>query len=458
MSSTLPHGFKLSQQLPNLLEGLRHHRPEQKAPSHKTASSLRGGHAFSLPAFQRAQGSIENCTKNSEQPYRLPWWYWRNTVYIQEERGSDGACAMTGHVSEKANADDNSATPPKSNETSTANAGSESIGTDESMLAAANDDSTAPISSGSIGVDESVLAPAVQTVESPSRVSEKASTRPQNLFRNQIIDVSTSTVGMDEGVMSPTGTVAALMSPKVSPKKANSRPGKLRRSTTVGAIGQLDTESIPEEKLQDLMGTFTQYDEDGNGRLTILEFSKFLEDQGMTDFRYSDLEEAVAMVVPEGSTSIDLASFKQLIARGLRDEALREEQLCGYSQEDADVLRKVFNAYDANHSGALEAAEVGNLLQDMGQAPNSLSEQEELRAVLERIVGGNLRPLRFREFLELAKILEETTIGSGGQYRHPQAQLSRHCFDPNEALPALRATSMQSKLRHRSRRTMTETF
>merc|ERR1711904_124932 len=50
----------------------------------------------------------------------------------------------------------------------------------------------------------------------------------------------------------------------------------------------------------------------------------------------------------------------------------------------------------------------------MGQAPRSQAEQEELRNVLQRIVGGSLRPLRFREFLELAKILETTTIGSGG--------------------------------------------
>jgi hypothetical protein len=33
-------------------------------------------------------------------------------------------------------------------------------------------------------------------------------------------------------------------------------------------------------------------------------------------------------------------------------------------------------------------------------------------------VGGKPRPLRFREFLELAKILETTTIGSGGHDAH----------------------------------------
>jgi len=195
--------------------------------------------------------------------------------------------------------------------------------------------------------------------------------------------------------------------------KRISRP-RIARGRTIGVKGQLDTKIIPDEKLQGLKTTFSQYDEDHNGWLSVLEFGKFLEDQGM-EVDISDMEDAVLMVAPEGKNGVDLDSFTQLLAHGLQAEAFREEQYCGYSTEDAAVLRGVFDAYDVNHNGVLDAAEIGILLQDMGQAPQSHSEQEALRNVLEKIVGGSLRPLRFREFLELAKILETTSIGSGGE-------------------------------------------
>jgi len=171
---------------------------------------------------------------------------------------------------------------------------------------------------------------------------------------------------------------------------------------------------IPEEKSQDLTSAFDQYDENSDGWLSVSEFEKFLKDNGM-NVEASDVEEAVAMVAPEGCSGIDLPSFTLLVAHGFQVKALREEQYCGYSKEQADVLQEVFDAYDVNHTGVLEAAELGSLLQDIGQAPKTFSEQEKLRATLEKIIGGSLKPLRFREFLELAKILETASIGSGGK-------------------------------------------
>jgi len=120
------------------------------------------------------------------------------------------------------------------------------------------------------------------------------------------------------------------------------------------------------------------------------------------------------------------------VAHGLHAQALREEQHRGYSTEEAAELRGVFDAYDVNRSRTLEATELGKLLEDMGQAPKSVSEQQELRAILERILGGSLRPLRFREFLELAKIMESTTIGSGGEQLQEQRLDHRRSSDRME--------------------------
>jgi Ca2+-binding EF-hand superfamily protein len=213
-------------------------------------------------------------------------------------------------------------------------------------------------------------------------------------------------------------TIDAVLSPaRLKRRKSRAVSRDFARGQTIGLKGQMNTTCLSEEKLQGLESTFTKYDEDHNGRLSVLEFGKFLQDQGM-EVDVSEVKKAVAMVAPEGQGGIDLDSFTQLVAHGLQAQALREEQTCGYSQEEADVLRAVFDGYDVNHSGVLEASEIGTLLQDMGQAPKSLAEQEEFRNVLQKIVGGKPRPLRFREFLELAKILETTTIGSGGHDAH----------------------------------------
>eukprot|EP00746_Dinoflagellata_sp_MGD_P163484 gnl/MRDRNA2_/MRDRNA2_91539_c0_seq1.p1 gnl/MRDRNA2_/MRDRNA2_91539_c0~~gnl/MRDRNA2_/MRDRNA2_91539_c0_seq1.p1 ORF type:complete len:743 (-),score=154.81 gnl/MRDRNA2_/MRDRNA2_91539_c0_seq1:386-2614(-) len=225
-----------------------------------------------------------------------------------------------------------------------------------------------------------------------------------------IVSTNKSSV-LDEKEM----TIAeAVLSPvRLAKRKSRSISRDFSRGQTVGLKGELDPKCLPEEQLQGLKSTFTKYDEDHNGWLSVLEFGKFLQDQGM-EVDVSEVKEAVAMVAPNGHGSVDLDSFTQLVAHGLQAQALREEQTCGYSKEEAEALRKVFDSYDVNHTGVLEASEIGTMLQDMGQAPRSHEEQEELRNVLQGITGGSLRPLRFREFLELAKILETTTIGSGG--------------------------------------------
>jgi len=357
-------------------------------------------------------------------------------IALRKKYGKSVVPISSGSIGmdESAAKHDNSATPIISG----------SIGMDESVVKP--DDSAAPISSGSIGMDESSAARTFQSQVSELRAPQKSSTRRENFLRGKTVEVRsqvgtfdgtrcmiipegalqdlTSTCAQhDEDVMEPTASVA--LRPKKGTQIAlrTTRPRKIVRGKTVAVGGKVDTKCIPEEQLESMMSTFTRYDEDGNGRLSVLEFGQFLQDQGMT-VEDLDVKEVVEMVAPEGQASVDFASFKQLVAHGLQADALREEQYCGYSKEDADVLRGVFDAYDVNHSGVLDAPELGNLLQDMGQAPNSFSEQEKLRAVLERIVGGSLRPLRFREFLELAKILEKTTIGSGGQRHEEQSRRS----------------------------------
>jgi hypothetical protein len=178
-----------------------------------------------------------------------------------------------------------------------------STGAHESMVAASDDNSTAPTSNVSIGMDEIVPASTIPALVSPLRDVSKPSGRPRNFLRGQTVavrgqvettgipqepqpvDGGTSGMEVDESVLA--ARVPAMVSPLAGrcARKVNARRRNLFRGQTVGAKGQIDTTGIPEDKLQDLTSTFTQYDEDGNGRLSVLEFGKFLQDVLLTLFR-----------------------------------------------------------------------------------------------------------------------------------------------------------------------------
>lgn len=306
---------------------------------------------------------------------------------------------------------------------------------------AIEDNSTAPSSSRSIGMDEneSVQISAIEALVSPL-----APLRAVNLSPVKTSNMQTRNFDALVSPLAPpeTRNFEALVSP-LAPlrgvKTSKMQTRNLLRGQTVGLKGQVDA-GISPNKLQAVTSTFQQYDEDSNGRLSVSEFHKLLKDQGIA-IDIPDVQEAISKANPEGSysllaspsikDSIDLAAFTELVAHGIRAESLREQQYHGYSKEEAEVLQGVFDAYDGNHTGVLEAAELGNLLQDIGQAPKTFAEQEELRSALESILGGSLRPLRFQDFLEFVKVLEKTSLGSGGSTT-PQHRQQRRSSDRME--------------------------
>lgn len=391
------------------------------------------------------------CTANSEQsstPSNKPGdGFLIHRTNLQNKRDREatdcsGAFRCTVPTTSKRASTENSAlhhtAPTISNRASTDNGVCFHTALGNSKRASNRDTVIEPLVDQSIETGEDVVATTVEALVSPAlRVVEKTNARKE--FVSQLagnasarfrvtapsklvtIDETSTTstctsTGTDDSLVLPT-ILEALVSPMVAHKMTR-RPKNLLRGQTVAVQGRMDAECILDNKLQDVTSTFTQYDEDSNGKLSVEEFQKFLGDQGIT-IDIPDVQQAVAMIghssLLASPNSVDLASFTELVAHGLRAEALREEANCGYPKEEVDVLRRVFDAYDGNNTGVMEAAELGNLLQDMGQAPQTFSEQENLRAVLERILGGHLRPLRFRDFLELSKILETTSIGSGGK-------------------------------------------
>merc|ERR1712048_1387653 len=140
--------------------------------------------------------------------------------------------------------------------------------------------------------------------------------------------------------------------------------------------------------------------------LSAQEVKDFLNDQGVSCENALQAKGAIEAVAGSGEKFIDLDGFVGLIAY---EKAERR----GYCEESLDVLRRVFDAYDTNHTGCLECREFSQLLSDLGHIPRSRKESEELAALVYSCrESGAPGPLSFPEFVLLAQRLDQMHVGA----------------------------------------------
>merc|ERR1712187_854284 len=132
---------------------------------------------------------------------------------------------------------------------------------------------------------------------------------------------------------------------------------------------------VRDDDYQDSVEVFRAYDKNGDGKLSAQEVKDFLHDQGVRCENALQAKGAIEKVAGPGENYIDLDGFIGLIAY---DKAERR----GYCQESQKVLRKVFDAYDTNHTGFLECPEFSQLLSDLGHIPRTMKDSEELAALV----------------------------------------------------------------------------
>lgn len=175
--------------------------------------------------------------------------------------------------------------------------------------------------------------------------------------------------------------------------------------TTAQWLAERLTEGEPPvvEELEACL-TFSSYDQDGDGRLSVLELGTMLRDQGMQSLDYRSAQKALELTASPGAKGLRLEGFLRLLK-------FQKDNHMGYSDQELALLRDVFQAYDANKSGSLETLEISELLADMGRAPQSREEAEELKAAvascrLARVPG----PISFKEFLCLARKIDDAEL------------------------------------------------
>eukprot|EP00746_Dinoflagellata_sp_MGD_P125090 gnl/MRDRNA2_/MRDRNA2_59784_c0_seq1.p1 gnl/MRDRNA2_/MRDRNA2_59784_c0~~gnl/MRDRNA2_/MRDRNA2_59784_c0_seq1.p1 ORF type:complete len:641 (+),score=146.64 gnl/MRDRNA2_/MRDRNA2_59784_c0_seq1:133-2055(+) len=192
--------------------------------------------------------------------------------------------------------------------------------------------------------------------------------------------------------------------------ESSSGPSKLRKRLMRACSRELMRVMSGEFQLaspdvQAARKAFLSYDLDGNGSLDAGEFGKLLRDQGV-DVSYQEALEASRTVSGQKDGTVDFDAFKNLFARAQKEENKEAQGRHGFSADEADLLRAVFDKYDVTHNQKLEGFELARFLQDIGKAPGSSEEQRSLRQQLEQARGGVLGPLTFKHFLAFVRLLD----------------------------------------------------
>jgi len=99
----------------------------------------------------------------------------------------------------------------------------------------------------------------------------------------------------------------------------------------------------------------------------------------------------------DGDGSIDFREFLNLV------DQLREEYLVRMRGE----LRRQFDRYDRDQSGALGMSEVSLLFVDMGLNPSCQEDQDEIKQLLDNVDADGSGELDFDEFQDLVQRIEE---------------------------------------------------
>lgn len=200
------------------------------------------------------------------------------------------------------------------------------------------------------------------------------------------------------------GTPTSLEAIELNSCYAEVARGCLGHSTAQWLAERLTQGEPPATEELEACLTFSSYDQDGDGRLSVLELGTMLRDQGMQILDYRSAQKALELTASPGAKGLRLDGFLRLLK-------LQKDNHMGYSDQQVTLLRDVFHAYDVNKSGSLETLEISELFADLGRAPQTREEAEELKAAVASCRAARIPgPISFKEFLCLARKLDDAEV------------------------------------------------
>nr|ABI14434.1 calmodulin-like protein [Karlodinium veneficum] len=142
-------------------------------------------------------------------------------------------------------------------------------------------------------------------------------------------------------------------------------------------------DQLIEEQIAEFKETFSLFDEDKDGRLSVAELGKMLNSLGQnpTDI---DLASMVQDVDAE-DMKIDFPDFLSLMARKMKDTDTEEE------------LIEAFKVFDKNEDGFISARELTDCMKNLGE---KLTDAEVDEMIKEADMDGDLQ-INYDEFVKM---------------------------------------------------------
>jgi len=144
---------------------------------------------------------------------------------------------------------------------------------------------------------------------------------------------------------------------------------------------------------------FNGVDDDGDGLISEKELAAALSTMGYTPLKQL-MDEIYAEVDKDGNRSLDLDEFF--------DFTLISTQREGFSQENFNRLRRVFEQVDVDDSGEINALELAGLFRQMGYR----STLDEIHVFVQKVDVNGSNQLDFREFLRLMRLHREDELNN----------------------------------------------
>ena len=111
---------------------------------------------------------------------------------------------------------------------------------------------------------------------------------------------------------------------------------------------------MTEEQIADAKEAFSYFDKDGDGTITRKELCTVMRSLGQNPTE-AELQVMISEADADGSGTIDFPEFLTMVARKMK-EAHRE-----------DEIREAFRVFDKDGNGFISAAELGHVMNNLGE-------------------------------------------------------------------------------------------
>ncbi|KAG0492728.1 hypothetical protein HPP92_006126 [Vanilla planifolia] len=141
---------------------------------------------------------------------------------------------------------------------------------------------------------------------------------------------------------------------------------------------------LTEEQISEFRETFSLFDMDGNGCITVDELATIMQSLGQ-NLTEEELKSMINEVDDNRNGTIEFVEFLSLMSRQIKETDAEEE------------LKEAFNVFDKDRNGFISASELSNVMMGLGE---KLTDEEVSQMIKEADLDGDGQ-VNYDEFVRM---------------------------------------------------------